>query len=148
MKIIDIRYVDDSVFMNKSVKNNVLFLNSDDCKFIYEASNGNIDVIKNWFNIIGVCYDDVYFIGKLLVYKVDDVVLALPDLSSGERFILYLLACKYVNKEVIVVSLFERLGSRLERVVYNEFKDYDLLTVIIYSFIISPDFKYLCVKDM
>lgn len=47
MKIIDIRYVDDSVFMNKSVKNNVLFLNSDECKFIYEASNGNIDVIKN-----------------------------------------------------------------------------------------------------
>ena len=39
MKIIDIRYVDDSVFMNKSVKNNVLFLNSDECKFI-----------KNWFN--------------------------------------------------------------------------------------------------
>lgn len=148
MKIIDIKNVDDSIFQKNNLIKGVSFLDMEDCMFIYTASKGSISVIKSWFDKIGVIYDSIYFVGKMVVYTVQNVELTLSNLSSGERYILYLLACKNVNKKVIAVSLFERLGSRLEHVVYNEFKDYDFLVVITYNFIIDPDFKYLCVKEV
>lgn len=148
MKILDIKYVDDKLLNSESVKDEVLFLNSDECRFIYEASNGNITTVENWFKVIGIKHDNIYFTGKFLVYRKDGVDLTLPDLSSGERFVLYLLACKEVGRKVIALSLLERLGGRLEHIVYNEFKDDDFLTIITYNFIVSPDFKYLCVKEV
>lgn len=45
MKILDIKYVDDKLLNSESVKDEVLFLNSDECRFIYEASNGNITTV-------------------------------------------------------------------------------------------------------
>lgn len=51
-------------------------------------------------------------------------------MSSGERFVLYLIACKINNISVLAISLFERIGDRLMNMVYNELGDYDNLTVL------------------
>lgn len=58
----------------------------------------------------------------------------LADLSSGERLLLYLLACKNKGENGILVrSLFERLGSRLTKVVKNNLFSYNGLVVVYYN---------------
>ena len=37
----------------------VTFLDTESCDLIVEASNNNIDTIKNWFDIIGIKYTDI-----------------------------------------------------------------------------------------
>ena len=143
MKLINIKDVSDNFLRQNYTINNVSFLDKDSCYFIYDSCNGDISVIKDWFNKIKIKHDSISFIGKFVVYTVDGEQLMLADLSAGERYLLYLLSCKYVNKCVIAKSLFERLGGTLEDFVYEEFKDYDNLTIIIYNFIVKPQFRYL-----
>lgn len=142
-KLINIEDVDKDFLRRNYNIDNVSFLAMEDCSFVYNSCNGDMDAIRGWFDKIGIKYDSLSFVGELLVYSINGKQLLLSDLSSGERYLLFLLACKNVNRKVVALSLFERLGGRLEDLVYNEFKDYDNLTVIIFNFIIKPEFRYL-----
>lgn len=70
------------------------------------------------FHQIGVKFDKIQIMEEgYIAYSVNGKVLSLSKLSSGERFILYLLACKILNKKVLAIELFERLGKRLTDVI-------------------------------
>ncbi len=135
MKIIDVENIKDaSVFRKTHTVDGITFLSIDECKVVLEASNNNLETIKKWFDLIGVKYDDININnGTYITYSVNKNVLQLADLSSGERYILYLMACKSLNKKVIANGLFERLCSRLQKVVCNELVDYDNLIVVYYN---------------
>lgn len=136
MKIIRNQNIKDtSVLLKYRVIENINFLNKDDCKFIVESANHNINTIKKWYDIIGIQYSNIEIIANnYIIYTVNNESLMLADLSSGERLLLFLLACKNVNEQNILVrSLFERLGSRLTDVVCNNLTDYEGLTVISYA---------------
>ena len=104
--------------------------------------------MEKWFKIIGIKYDSISINGNAILYKVGDKELGLSDLSSGERLILYLLACKVSDKPIVVQSLFERLGNRLEQVVYDNLLDYKSLTVILYNAYIQKAFDPYFVKEI
>lgn len=135
MRIIDVENIkDSSVFRKTHTIDGVTFLNIDECNLVLEASNNNLDVIKGWFDLIGIKYQDIVINnGNHIIYFVNNHSLQLADLSSGERYILYLIACKKLKKKVIANGLFERLCSRLQKVVCNELADYDNLIVVYYN---------------
>ena len=114
----------------------VTFLDTDSCDFIVEASNNNVNTIKNWFNTIGVEYTDISLVGNDITYYIEDKALKLSSLSSGEAYILYLLACKAENKKICAFSVLEIMGSRLQNIVYEQFKDYSELTIVTFNAIV------------
>ncbi len=135
MRIIDVEDIKDaSVFRKTYTVDGITFLSLDECKVVLEASNNNLETIKKWFDLIGVKYDDININnGTYITYSVNKNILQLADLSSGERYVLYLMACKNLKKKVIANGLFERLCSRLQKVVCNELADYDNLVVVYYN---------------
>lgn len=148
MKIVNFKNISNEFIRRNYVIDNVSFLSRDECTFIYNSCDKDINILKCWFDKIGIVYNNLFFIGDSVFYTIDNMQFCLSDLSSGERYLLYLMACKKVNKEVVALSLFERLGGALEDVVYNEFKDYNNLTVVVFSFIINPKFKYLYKEEI
>lgn len=110
-------------------------MNRGDNKFILEAAHYDINTITEWFNTIGIEYSNIEIITNgYIIYKVKEESLMLADLSSGERLLLYLLACKNKGENGILVrSLFERLGSRLTKVVKNNLFSYNGLVVVYYN---------------
>ncbi|MCM1222807.1 MAG: hypothetical protein NC548_50955 [Lachnospiraceae bacterium] len=136
MKIINNKYITNTQeLLNYRVIDGISFLNRDDQKFIVDAANHDIDKIKEWFNIIGIKRDDISIMAdNYIVYTVNGKTLMISDLSSGERLLLYTLACREVNKQgIILKSLFERLGSRLTKVAEEVLKDYNNIIVIWYN---------------
>lgn len=136
MKIINNKYITNTQeLLNYRVIDGISFLNRDDQKFIVDAANHNTDKIEEWFSIIGIKHDNISIMAdNYVVYTVNNKTLMVSDLSSGERLLLYTLACREVNKQnIILKSLFERLGSRLTKVAEGILKDYNNVIVIWYN---------------
>lgn len=149
MKIIKYQDIkDDGIFQKKEVISDINFLTSEEGMEVLQAANSDINTLEKWFYIIGIKHDSIKINGQQIVYSVGNVELSLAQLSSGERILLYLLACKVSNKPIIVKSLFERMGNRLENVVYNNLTDYENLTIILYNADIKPEFTPYFVKEI
>ena len=113
MHIVNISDIkDDSILQKTNYINGIDFLDGDQCNFIVNAAKNNIETIKSWFNILGIKYNSVYIINNSIRYTIENNELSLSDLSSGERYILYLLAGKKIEKPIVAGGLFERLGSK------------------------------------
>lgn len=147
MKIVNYDKISDKVLRTSECVNGITFLSSEQNDLIIETAK-DADRLKQWFDRIGIKYENIDIIGSRFVYKVGDKQLDLSDLSSGEKYILYLMACKQVNKEIIAQGLFERLGSRLEKVVLENFADYDALTVVVYNALLPKEFKPYFVEEI
>jgi hypothetical protein len=149
MKII---YVDDikdqSILKRIETINGVYFMDKEQCNVIISAANNSIDTLKEWFNIIGIQYDNIKIINENIVYTVNKKDLYLADLSSGERYILYLLACKQLNANIIAEGLLERLGNRLRNVVKEHLTNYSNLIVVYYNSYINSEFEKYAVKEI
>lgn len=149
MKYIHIKNIkDDSILQKRDFISSVTFIDSDTCNTVAEACSHGVNTLKSWFNTIGIEYTKIIIVHNTIRYVVDGIVLSLSDLSSGERYMLYLLACKQLHKELIAGGLFERLGSRLETVATNIVKDYDELTIIVYNAYIPKELKQFEVKEI
>jgi len=141
MHIRSIEHFSDYVSFNGNVLNGVSFLDSDQVALIYNVCNGSALELNIMFNQIGVKFDDISIMREdYIAYSVNDKVLSLSKLSSGERFILFLMACKKMNSPVLAIGLFERLSKRLTDVVYNNFKDYDNLIILLSNVYLSKKF--------
>lgn len=139
---------DDSILQRRDYINNVTFLDSDTCNIVIEACNSDLNILKLWFNKINIEYTDIFIVHNKIYYTIDDMTLCLSDLSSGERYALYLIACKQLHKDLIAASVFERLGRRLEAVVTSIVKDYDELTIIVYNAILPKELHQYRVKEL
>ena len=106
----------------------VTFLDADQRKTVIDACGKNVDILKNWFNTIKVNYNNWVIHDNDISYSINNASdLTMSDLSSGERFLLFLLACKTLNMPLIAAGLFERTGNRLENIATNIIRDYDNL---------------------
>lgn len=76
-----------------------------------------------------------------IAYSVNNKTLSLSKLSSEERFILFLMACKKIDASVLAIGLFERLGKRLTDVVYNNLIDYNNLVVLLSNVYLNKKFS-------
>ncbi len=132
----------DRILRGINVVNGITFLGYEQRKFVLEAANNDLNIIKNWFTKIGICYDSIEIVKNNIYYTVGGETLSLPDLSSGERFLLYLMAGKAINANIVACGLFERLGGRLEAVALREFRNYENLTVVIYNALLLKAQKY------
>lgn len=149
MKIINISDIkDDSIFLKKNYINGIDFLDSEQCQFVVNAAKNNITTIKKWLDLLSVNYDDAYFINGNIRYKVGNTELSLSDLSSVERYLLYLLAGREIEEQIIAGGLFERLGRKFERLVIDQFKNYEGLTVIIYNALLPEDARQYIRKEL
>ena len=93
-------------------------------------------------------YDDIKLDGVTVSYKVNNIWLSLADLSSGERNLLYLLACKRLNRKVILWGLFERLGERLTNLALTELKDYENLIIVVCNVILPREYDNMFIKEL
>lgn len=149
MKIVKYKDIsDDSILQTMTVISGVTFLIKEQCMEVLNAADNSKDKLKQWFDIIGIKYDELNVEGKNINYIVNNTELSLSDLSSGERLLLYLLACKISNKPLVVKSLFERLGNRLEQVVFENLSDYTNLIVIVYNAYPKKEFEQFFVKEI
>lgn len=135
MKIIHCNAINQKLYTKYVIIDGMSFTDREDCQLVIDAANSNIETIKKWFDIIGIKYSNIKIVSSYAIYTVgDNKDLMLADLSSGERLLLYILACKTLNKQnLLVQSLFERLGTRLTDVCYDIIRDYEDLTVVYYS---------------
>lgn len=134
MKIIDIDNIkDSSVFGKQQNVNGVSFLNKSEIDIVLKAANNDVNTIRNWFDIINIRYDKLYLVAKMPVYIVDGEELFLSNLSSGERFLLYIIACKQLEMQIVAKGLFERLDSKLTPNIIELLRCYKNLTVITYN---------------
>lgn len=101
----------------------------DDRLKIVEAAKHSNETMEKWFKAIGVQYDTLHVTKANVLYTVGDVELTLTELSHGERYLLFLIACKVTNDVIIAESLLEILGYRLRRVLYEQLRDYDNLII-------------------
>lgn len=142
MIIKDIKCWDTYVGL-KTIIDGVTFLNSKEISLIYKACDGSISKLCTLFNSIGIEYDKIDIMQKSYIsYSIGENNLSLSQLSSGERFLLYLLACRETNTEIVAVGLFERLGDRLTEVVYDELRDFNGLTILLANVCLDLKFDY------
>lgn len=119
----------------------VSFLESDQMAIVYEACNGSKEKVAEMFKKIGIKFERINVVMRSCIsYSVDGIDLTLADLSSGERFVLFLMACKKLKEEVLAIGLFEILGDRLMDVVYEELRYYSGLTVLLFN--VCLDLKF------
>lgn len=120
----------------------VSFLESDQIANVYKACDGDKEMVCDLFRRVGIKFESINVMLKSCIsYSVNGVDLTLADLSAGERFLLYLLTCKVLKEEVLAVGLFEILGSRLMNVVYEELRDYENLTILLFNACLDPKFN-------
>lgn len=122
--ILDVMNRDDLLYSLDAIER-VDFLTRDENEFIFETSKGSLDTIKNWFDTIGIDYDSISIENRSIIYCTSGNRMSLCDLSHGERFLLYILAGKSIEKRIIALGLFEILGSRLLEVAERNLKDYN-----------------------
>lgn len=147
MLIRNIKHFNDYVSFNGTVINGVSFLDSDQVAFIYKVCDGDMSNLCSMFNQIGIKFDSIQIMQEdYIAYSVNNKTLSLSKLSSGERFILYLLACKKVDISVLAIGLFERLGKRLTDVVYDNFLDYNNLVVLLSNVYLNKKFSQ-CMEE-
>ena len=131
MIIIDSKYYYDLTFDDYITIDKVYYTYRHERELIVSACKNNVNILKEWFNIIGIIYDTLVIREDgSIVYTVNKERLSLEDLSSGEQTLLYMLAYKALNKKIVVVGLLERLQTRLTKVLVEQFKDYDLIIVM------------------
>lgn len=147
MKIVKYTDISDRKLRTSNCIDGVTFLLSDEHELVKEAAV-NVETIKKWFDIVGIKYDNINMIGNRFIYNIGDKQMDLSELSSGERYIIYLLACKKLGKHVIAQGLFERMGSRLEGVIFNNLMDYENLIVVTYNAILTKEFKEYMVEEV
>lgn len=142
MIIRSIEHFNDYVSFNGIVVNGISFLDSDQVAFIYKVCNGNMLNLGTMFNQIGIKFDRIQIMQEdYIAYSVNNKTLSLSKLSSGERFILFLMACKKIDASVLAIGLFERLGKRLTDVVYNNLIDYNNLVVLLSNVYLNKKFS-------
>lgn len=131
MVIRSIDYWDSYAGFKGVIVDGVSFLDSKQTSLVYKACNGSKDTLCNLFHRVGIKFDDINILQEdYISYCVNGEILPLSKLSSGERFVLYLVACKKTNTPVLAVGLFERLGNRLADIVYEELRDYANLIIL------------------
>lgn len=131
MIIRSIDHWDDFAGFNGIVVNGVSFLDLKQIALVYKACGGNKEMLCDLFHRVGIKFDDINILQEdYISYCVNGKMLPLSKLSSGERFILYLIACKVTDTSVLAVGLLERLGDQLMDVVYKELKDYNNLIIL------------------
>lgn len=134
MRLVDFDNIKNIDIFNKAkVIKRATLTNYNDRIKILKAANYSTDIIKKWFNIIGIRFDTVIIEGNTISYIVDNNKLSLTDLSHGERYLLILLALKANNEKVIAESLFEVIGTKLRKVAVKNLADYENLLVITYN---------------
>lgn len=148
MKIIDIQSIsNDCIFQKVQTVNGISFLDSEQIMIVLDAV-ANKNTIKGWFDKIGINYSDIKLYNNMIFYKIKNQWLPISELSSGEKYLLYLFACKQLKREVIALGLFERIGGRLESVVLKELWDYRSLTIVVYNVILPKEFAPYYVKEI
>lgn len=146
MRIIDIHEYRNNLatgYIGYETVKKVTFLGRYKCDKVLKASKFNTNKIKEWFNAIGIKYTDIKIDGNEIIYYRDNVQLKLSELSSGEAYILYLLASKILEDKVLAIGLFERLGKRLEDVVYKELLNYENLIIVRTNYIIPSKYRQI-----
>lgn len=112
----------------------VYFNDKYEIDIILKACKKNVNILKEWFDIIQIKYDTLEIVGgRLVVYTVNGVELGLQDLSAGEQTLLYMLAYKALGNKLLVYGILERLGERLTKVLVEQFKEYDLTILMVGS---------------
>lgn len=134
MRIIDVEdYMTMDTDSYKYIEK-VYYMYPHETEVILKACKNNVNKLKEWFNIIQIKYDKLeIWENRMVIYYVDGMKLSLQDLSSGEQTLLYMLAYKELKEPILVYALLERLGKRLAKVVVEQFRDYDLVIVLIGS---------------
>lgn len=78
------------------------------------------DKLEDMYRRIGTEFDSI--VDDMGRYSVDDGILDPSALSTGERSMLYIYLCKYLDKAVFMIGLFEGLDKYHRRRVIDEFK--------------------------
>lgn len=117
--------------MGKAIKD-VTFNDFEDREFILKTAGYSEETLKEWFDIIGIKYDDIKIEGHNMLYTCGGNALYLTDLSHAEKYLLYIIAMQKCNKTLIVNGIREFMGSRICKVLDSVAGDYDKLTVIEY----------------
>lgn len=148
MRIIRINDIKDiTIFQRLHTVNNITFLQHEQIHLVIDAAN-DVDTLKMYFDKVGIKYDDLMIAQGIIMYCVDGVWLPISELSGGERYILYLLACKKSELKVIAHGLFECLGDRLTNIALNEFSDYKNLIIVQYNYVLSGNMLKYVVKEI
>jgi hypothetical protein len=149
MRIVRIKDVkDDTVFQRMETLDEVNLTDWEERNTIFEACKGDINIITEWFNTIGIKYDSIEIRNNKIHYIINNIELDLFDLSHGERMLLYLIACKQFNKKVAIKGLFERLGTRLTNVVAETLLDYENLIIVLYNVNLDDCFEKYMVEEL
>lgn len=97
---------------------------------VYKACRGNQSLISDWFNQIGVVYDEIVLHGSNIFYRVNGELLFITDLSHSERCLLYLFTCRALGVTVAIYGLLERLDAKHANLIVSAFGDWDGLLVV------------------
>lgn len=134
MRIINCEKYDNLDLSEYTSFGKVYFNDKYEIDIILKACKKNVDILKEWFNIIQIKYDTLEIVGgRLIVYTINGVELGLQDLSAGEQTLLYMLAYKTLGDKLLVHGILERLGERLTKVLVEQFKEYDLTILMVGS---------------
>lgn len=128
------------------IKKRIDLISKSEVRNILNACNYNEETLKNWINLIGVNCESVKILDEAILFTVNNKELMISRLSSGERMILYIIACKKLNKKLVIHSLFERLGKRLRNVLDDVAYDYENLVVILYNTGVTDKLKKYIVE--
>lgn len=115
------------------IKKSINLVSREEIMTIINACDHDEETLKDWINILGVNCQSVKILNVGIIFTVDNTDLLISELSSGERMILYIIACKKLNKKLVIHSLFERLGRRLRDVLDDVAYDYENLIVVLYN---------------
>lgn len=130
MKIISLDKIYDTDIYNRArVIDEMSLSDFEDRLKIVIAANYSKETIEDWFKAIGIQYDSLMVTKNNVIYTVDGEELTLTELSHGERYLLFLMACKVTDDVVIAQSLLEVLGHRLRMVLYEQLYDYTNLII-------------------
>lgn len=130
MKIECLTNVDANYLNGKFYIKNIDFLSIREIEFVWNACNKNIETLIKWFDTIGIKYNSIGVYGNNITYSIDGEELLLSSLSSGERMLLFLLACKEVNKPVVVIGLLENLDDDHAKIFQDNLLNFNGLTIL------------------
>lgn len=131
-------YMEDDFNINEfydsyEIKKEIRLVSPIEIENILKACNNDKLVLKKWIRLIGVDCDDVMILYNNAMYRLDDKLLALSQLSSGQRIMLYIIACKKLEKKLVIHGLFERIGTYLRGVLDDVVYDYENLVILLYN---------------
>lgn len=148
MRVIKYINIDTKEISQYKIVKNVDLLSSDQVDLILKSCNRDANVLRNMFNTVGIEYNDLLITNGTVLYKLDDKLYHISELSHGEKYMLYLLACKKFNLKIIADGILEILGNRLVRLFEQEFSNYTELIVVWYSLILSRELRKHLVMEI